>query len=116
MAVDTITRFTLSDVPHTPPMAAATRAVNPTDTSSARRSSGTLSPLPRKPLPAGQPREWYETHNRRLKAMRLAIALLDMGVYHPANATNRRIRSTAARIGLRPPSDTTCRMVRALIG
>ncbi|MFD3520215.1 hypothetical protein [Streptomyces sp. NPDC058653] len=69
----------------------------------------------RKPLPAGQPREWYETHNRRLKAMRLAIALLDSGVYHPANANNRRIRSTAARIGIHPPSDTTCRMVRALI-
>ncbi|MFF3754039.1 hypothetical protein ACFYYH_26845 [Streptomyces sp. NPDC002018] len=69
----------------------------------------------RKPLPAGQPREWYETHNRRLKAMRLAIALLDSGVYHPANATNRRIRNTAARIGIHPPSDTTCRMVRALI-
>lgn len=72
-------------------------------------------PLMRKPLPAGQPREWYETHNRRLKAMRLAIALLDSGVYHAANADNRRIRSTAARIGIRPPSNTTCRMVRDLI-
>jgi hypothetical protein len=72
-------------------------------------------PLVRKPLPAGQPREWYVTHNRRLKAMRLAIALLDSGVYHPANADNRRIRRTAARIGIHPPSDTTCRMVRALI-
>ncbi|MEV6419108.1 hypothetical protein [Streptomyces sp. NPDC051662] len=72
--------------------------------------------LKRKPLPAGRPREWYETHNRRLKAMRLAIALLDSGVYHPANANNGRIRRTAARIGIHPPSDTTCRMVRALIG
>ncbi|WP_066950553.1 hypothetical protein [Streptomyces lushanensis] len=69
----------------------------------------------RKPLPAGQPREWYESHNRRLKAMRLAIALLDSGVYHPANATNRRIRAMAVRTGIHPPSDTTCRMVRALI-
>ncbi|MEV0036387.1 hypothetical protein ACFRR7_10025 [Streptomyces sp. NPDC056909] len=75
----------------------------------------TAPTIVRKPLPAGQPREWYETHNRRLKAMRLAIALLDSGVYHPANATNRRIRGTAARIGIHPPSDTTCRMVRALI-
>lgn len=75
----------------------------------------TAPTIVRKPLPAGQPREWYETHNRRLKAMRLAIALLDSGVYHPANATNRRIRSTASRIGVHPPSDTTCRMVRALI-
>lgn len=75
-----------------------------------------IQPTPkRKPLPAGQPREWYETHNRRLKAMRLAIALLDSGVYHPANAGNRRIRSTAADVGIRPPSDTTCRMVRTLI-
>ena len=69
----------------------------------------------RKPLPAGQPREWYETHNRRLKAMRLAIALLDSGVYHPSSATNRKIRATAALMGIHPPSDTTCRMVRALI-
>ncbi|MDI9887395.1 hypothetical protein QMZ92_24230 [Streptomyces sp. HNM0645] len=73
-------------------------------------------PAPAKrPLPAGLPREWYESHNRRLKAMRLAIALLDTGVYHPANASNRRIRTTAERIGIHPPSDTTCRMVRSLI-
>ncbi|GAA1170887.1 hypothetical protein GCM10009654_30130 [Streptomyces hebeiensis] len=71
--------------------------------------------ITRRPLPAGRPREWYETHNRRLKAMRLAIALLDSGVYDPARAHNRRIRSTAARVGIHPPSDTTCRMVRALI-
>ncbi|MFJ2441955.1 MULTISPECIES: hypothetical protein [unclassified Streptomyces] len=75
-----------------------------------------VSPLKRRPLPPGLPREWYETHNRRLKAMRLAIALLDAGVYLPEKASNRRIRSTAARIGIHPPSNTTCRMVRALIG
>ncbi|MCZ7460760.1 hypothetical protein [Streptomyces sp. WMMC940] len=69
----------------------------------------------KRPLPAGLPREWYESHNRRLKAMRLAIALLDTGVYHPANASDRRIRTTAERIGIHPPSDTTCRMVRSLI-
>ncbi|MFJ8002435.1 hypothetical protein ACIQ7D_35925 [Streptomyces sp. NPDC096310] len=74
------------------------------------------SAVKRKPLPAGRPREWYESHNRRLKAMRLAIALLDSGVYQPASAPNRRIRSTAARIGIHPPSNTTCRMVRELIG
>ncbi|MFI6701965.1 hypothetical protein ACIBJC_23870 [Streptomyces sp. NPDC050509] len=72
--------------------------------------------LKRKRLPAGRPREWYESHNRRLKAMRLAIALLDSGVYQSASAPNRRIRSTAARIGIHPPSNTTCRMVRELIG
>ncbi|MEU5216249.1 hypothetical protein AB0G79_08605 [Streptomyces sp. NPDC020807] len=72
-------------------------------------------PLQRKPLPAGRPREWYVTHNRRLKAMRLAIALLDAGVYVPSKATNATIRTTAAGIGIHPPSDTTCRMVRALI-
>ncbi|MEU2264601.1 hypothetical protein ABZ557_31005 [Streptomyces sp. NPDC019645] len=74
-----------------------------------------LSGPAKRPLPAGLPREWYESHNRRLKAMRLAIALLDTGVYHPANASNRRIRTTAERIGIHPPSDTTCRMVRSLI-
>ncbi|SEO52145.1 hypothetical protein SAMN05216267_102956 [Actinacidiphila rubida] len=77
--------------------------------------SGPLS-LPRKPLPAGLPREWYVAHNRRLKTMRLAIALLDSGVYEPSQAGNRRIRATAELIGVRPPSDITCRMVRALLG
>ncbi|MEU5212300.1 hypothetical protein [Streptomyces sp. NPDC020742] len=72
-------------------------------------------PLPKKPLPAGWPRERYESHNRRLKAMRLAIALLDTGVYRPEQAHNRRIRSTAQQIGVHTPSDATCRMVRALI-
>ncbi|MFD7746153.1 hypothetical protein ACFV2V_09470 [Streptomyces sp. NPDC059698] len=73
------------------------------------------TPLPKKRLPAGRPREWYVSHNRRLKAMRLAIALLDSGVYQPSSANNRRIRITAERLGIHPPSDTTCRMVRALI-
>ncbi|MFJ5802913.1 MULTISPECIES: hypothetical protein [Streptomyces] len=72
-------------------------------------------PLPKRPLPAGWPRERYESHNRRLKAMRLAIALLDTGVYRPEQAHNRKIRSTAADIGVHTPSDTTCRLVRALI-
>ncbi|AQA15684.1 hypothetical protein HUF15_14015 [Streptomyces samsunensis] len=71
--------------------------------------------LPKKRMPAGRPREWYESHNRRLKAMRLAIALLNSGVYRPEQAPNRKIRSTAARIGVHPPSDITCRMVRSLI-
>ncbi|KEF07673.1 hypothetical protein DF17_08980 [Streptomyces rimosus] len=73
------------------------------------------TPMVKKPLPAGLPREWYEAHNRRLKAMRLAIALLDGGVYTPERARNRTIRTTAARIGVHPPSNTTCRMVRSLI-
>ncbi|CAM5382173.1 hypothetical protein GCM10010329_13850 [Streptomyces spiroverticillatus] len=72
-------------------------------------------PLRKKPLPAGRPREWYISHNRRLKAMRLAIALMDSGVYVPEKATNRKIRDTAARVGIHPPSNTTCRMVRELI-
>lgn len=74
-----------------------------------------LVPFPKKPLPAGRPREWYIAHNRRLKTMRLAIALLDSGVYEPAQAGNRLIRDTADRIGVHPPSDITCRMVRALL-
>ncbi|AGJ54553.1 MULTISPECIES: hypothetical protein [Streptomyces] len=72
-------------------------------------------PLRKKRLPAGRPREWYVSHNRRLKAMRLTIALLDSGVYQPSTADNARIRATADRLAMHPPSDTTCRMVRALI-
>lgn len=51
----------------------------------------------------------------RLKAMRLAIALLDSGVYMPNQARNEKIRTTAQQIGVHPPSDTTCHMVRALM-
>ncbi|GHF59880.1 hypothetical protein GCM10010218_46790 [Streptomyces mashuensis] len=74
-----------------------------------------LPTLPKKRLPAGRPRAWYESHNRRLKAMRLAIALLHSGVYRAERATNRRIREVAAQIGVRPPSDPTCRMVRVMM-
>jgi hypothetical protein len=72
-------------------------------------------PVAKRPLPPGRPREWYVTHNRRLKAMRLAIALLDSGVHMPNQARNEKIRSTAQLIGVHPPSDTTCHMVRALM-
>jgi hypothetical protein len=79
--------------------------------------SASVPPVParRAPLPAGRPREWYESHNRSLKAMRLAIALLEAGVYEPRQARNRKIRSTADRIGVRRPSNVTCRLVRSLI-
>jgi hypothetical protein len=73
------------------------------------------APVEKRPLPPGRPREWYVTHNRRLKAMRLAIALLDSGVYLPNQARNETIRTTAETIGVHPPSDTTCHMVRALM-
>ncbi|MET9167056.1 hypothetical protein ABZW51_21225 [Streptomyces cellulosae] len=73
------------------------------------------TPVEKSPLPPGRPREWYITHNRRLKAMRLAIALLDSGVYHPSQARNDTIRGAAELIGVHPPSDTTCHMVRALM-
>ncbi|AYN36055.1 hypothetical protein ABZ929_08430 [Streptomyces physcomitrii] len=72
-------------------------------------------PLAKKPLPPGRPRDWYITHNRRLKAMRLAIALLDSGVHLPNQAPDTRIRTTAEHIGIHPPSATTCHMVRALM-
>ncbi|MEV0249195.1 hypothetical protein AB0H76_21525 [Nocardia sp. NPDC050712] len=72
-------------------------------------------PLEKRPLPAGRPRKWYVRHNRRLKAMRLTIALLDSGTYLPDQATNEKIRRTADLIGIRPPSDTTCRLVRTLM-
>ncbi|MDT0396320.1 MULTISPECIES: hypothetical protein [Streptomyces] len=73
------------------------------------------APVEKRALPAGRPREWYVTHNRRLKAMRLAIALLDSGVYLPTQARDERIRATASLIGVHPPSDTTCHMVRAFM-
>jgi hypothetical protein len=73
------------------------------------------TPFEKKPLPAGRPRQWYVNHNRRLKAMRLAIALLDAGIYLPDHAHNHRIRTTAEHVGIHPPSDTTCHMVRALM-
>ncbi len=73
------------------------------------------APVEKRPLPPGRPREWYVTHNRRLKAMRLTIALLDSGVYLPTQARNETIRATAELIGVHPPSDTTCHMVRALL-
>ncbi len=73
------------------------------------------APLKKVPLPAGRPREWYETHNRRLKAMRLAIALLDAGAYAPRQAPNVRIRRVAARVGVHRPSNATCRVVRSLL-
>ncbi|WP_024801972.1 hypothetical protein [Nocardia sp. BMG51109] len=69
-------------------------------------------PLVKSPLPPGRPRSWYVTHNRRLKAMRLAIALLDSGVYRAGLADNETIRHTAELVGVRPPSDKTCRLVR----
>ncbi|WP_227997239.1 hypothetical protein [Nocardia australiensis] len=72
-------------------------------------------PLQKRPLPAGRPRKWYVTHNRRLKAMRLTIALLDSGIYLPRQASNERIRRTAVQIDIRPPSDMTCRLVRTLM-
>ncbi|MGC9442921.1 hypothetical protein [Streptomyces sp. WG5] len=72
-------------------------------------------PVVKRPLPAGRPRAWYVAHNRRLKAMRLAIALLDSGVYLPGQARNEKIRTTAELIGVHPPSDTTCHMVRAFL-
>ncbi|GAA3305858.1 hypothetical protein [Streptomyces cinereospinus] len=73
------------------------------------------APVAKRPLPPGRPREWYVSHNRRLKAMRLAIALLDSGVYVPNQARDETIRSTAELIGVHPPSATTCHMVRALL-
>ncbi|BCK58806.1 hypothetical protein [Nocardia wallacei] len=72
-------------------------------------------PLVKRRLPPGRPRSWYVTHNRRLKALRLSIALLDSGIYRASLADNETIRRTAQLIGLHPPSDKTCRLVRDLM-
>ncbi|MEU6271438.1 hypothetical protein ABZ871_03260 [Streptomyces populi] len=94
-------------------------ALKPLPTQSTSKTAVPLDlpyqPLEKRPLPPGRPRDWYVTHNRWLKAMRLAIALLDSGVYVPNQARNEKIRSTAELIGVHPPSDTTCHMVRALM-
>lgn len=73
------------------------------------------APLVKRRLPPGRPRSWYVTHNRRLKAMRLAIAMLDSGIYRASLADNEKIRRTADLVGIRPPSDKTCRLVRDLM-
>ncbi|MFG3195997.1 hypothetical protein ACGFYT_07655 [Streptomyces sp. NPDC048208] len=99
------------------PAAALRNKPSPTQ-STAKRSvplDSPYTPAAKRPLPAGRPREWYVSHNRRLKAMRLAIALLDSGVYLPAQARDEAIRDTADKLGVHPPSATTCRMVRALL-
>ncbi|MEU7185815.1 hypothetical protein [Streptomyces sp. NPDC045369] len=114
MAVATLPTSTAIAKKTTP----ATKAAKATTTAygkTAARRVVRRTPMAKKPLPAGLPREWYEAHNRRLKAMRLAIALLDGGVYTPERARNRTIRTTAAWIGVHPPSNTTCRLVRSLI-
>ncbi|WP_431033034.1 hypothetical protein ACQYWQ_06950 [Streptomyces sp. P6-2-1] len=72
-------------------------------------------PVEKRALPAGRPREWYVAHNRRLKAMRLAIVLLDAGVWRPEQASDRTIRRAAERVGIHEPSPVTCHMVRALM-
>jgi hypothetical protein len=99
------------------PAAALKSKPLPTQSTAARQIPLDLpyAPVVKRPLPAGRPREWYVVHNRRLKAMRLAIALLDSGIYTPRQARDETIRSTAELIGVHPPSDTTCRMVRALL-
>ncbi|MEU1406228.1 hypothetical protein ABZ471_28360 [Streptomyces sp. NPDC005728] len=100
-------------------MPAAALKSKPLPTQSTTKRSVRLDspyvPMEKRPLPAGRPREWYVTHNRRLKAMRLAIALLDLGIFLPGQARNETIRSTAEKIGVHPPSDTTCHMVRAFM-
>ncbi|WP_329299284.1 hypothetical protein OG410_13070 [Streptomyces sp. NBC_00659] len=94
-------------------------ALKPLPTQSTSKTAVLLDlpyePVKKRPLPPGRPRDWYITHNRRLKAMRLAIALLDSGVYVPNQARDEKIRSTAQLIGVHPPSDSTCHMVRALM-
>ncbi|MFE9094366.1 hypothetical protein [Streptomyces sp. NPDC007264] len=98
-------------------MPAAATKPKPTQSTARRAVPMELpfAPMQKRPLPPGRPRDWYVTHNRRLKAMRLAIALLDSGVYMPNQARNETIRSTAELIGVHPPSDTTCHMVRAFM-
>ncbi|MFJ1703758.1 hypothetical protein [Kitasatospora sp. NPDC088346] len=93
----------------------APRNRTPKSVSRPVRRTRHAGPPPVRPLPAGLPRAWYIEHNRRLKAMRLAVVLLDSGIYGPQQATNRRIRSLAVRLEIHRPSAATCRMVRSFL-
>ncbi|MEO3756169.1 hypothetical protein [Streptomyces sp. B6B3] len=73
------------------------------------------TPVSKKRLPAGMPREWYVMHNRMIKAMRISIACLESGLYTPQQARNEVIALVAERIGVHPPSAITCRLVRSLL-
>ncbi|MFJ3642038.1 hypothetical protein ACIPRD_20090 [Streptomyces sp. NPDC090108] len=99
------------------PAAALKNKPLPTQSTAKRSvpSDSPYTPAVKRRLPAGRPREWYVTHNRRLKAMRLAIALLDSGIYLPDQAHDEAIRGAAEEVGIHPPSRTTCHMVRALM-
>lgn len=87
-------------------MAVAAVTTKPLDTQLAMPFHPPLpKPLQKKRLPAGRPREWYVSHNRRLKAMRLAIALLDTGVYQPpAPATTRYVPPPNTSASTRRPT------------
>ncbi len=75
-------------------MPAAALKQKPLPTQSTAKRSVQLDlpyvPVEKRPLPPGRPREWYVTHNRRLKAMRLAIALLDSGCSFRTRRGTRR--------------------------
>jgi len=69
------------------------------------------------PFPTGGPQARYRATRRAMKALRLADHLLRRGLaYTPADATNELIRTAAEQTGHHQPSETTCSLVRAVLG
>ncbi|MEU7631715.1 hypothetical protein AB0C34_17255 [Nocardia sp. NPDC049220] len=94
-------------------MTATATAFQPHDTSLKAVPATPSTPM-RKPLPRGKAKKWYQAVNRRRRAAKLVLALLDQGIYTPSRATNGRIRKIATQynIGGTTPSDITCELVR----
>ncbi|MFD3381338.1 MULTISPECIES: hypothetical protein [unclassified Streptomyces] len=69
------------------------------------------------PFPTGWPQARYRATRRAMKALRLADHLLRHGLaYTPEDATDDLIRTAAAQTGHHQPSQTTCSLVRAVLG
>jgi hypothetical protein len=69
------------------------------------------------PFPTGWPQARYRDTRRAMKALRLADHLLRRGLaYTSDDATDELIRTAAEQTGHRQPSETTCSLVRAVLG
>ncbi|MFE9687507.1 hypothetical protein [Streptomyces sp. NPDC006285] len=69
------------------------------------------------PFPTGWPKARYRATRRAMKALRLADHLLRRVLaYTPDDATDELIRTAAEQTGHHQPSETTCSLVRAVLG
>ncbi|MGW3653707.1 hypothetical protein [Streptomyces sp. NPDC000878] len=68
-------------------------------------------------FPTGWPQARYLSTRRAMKALRLADHLLRHGLaYTPGDATDELIRTAADQTGHHQPSETTCLLVRTILG